>query len=155
MATVALTTTPVQIDDGTSYTVLVTNTGAVEVDLSRGGRLRPQQSRTVYPEGTALTAAATSGTGTVTTSTTSKPLPNAADPAALAANAAFTGTYASLNPVASSYTFNGDGTVSTETVAGVTTTYTYNADGTVATSARSGVTRTYTYNPDGTIASVA
>jgi hypothetical protein len=94
MATVALTTTPTQIDDGTSYTVLVTNTGAVEVDLSRGGRLRPQQSRTVYPEGTALTAAATSGTGTVTTSTTSKPLPNAADPAALAANAAFTGTYA-------------------------------------------------------------
>jgi lysophospholipase L1-like esterase len=97
MATVALTTTPIQIDDGTSYTVLVTNTGAVEVDLSRGGRLRPQQSRTVYPEGTALTAAATSGTGTVTTSTTSKPLPNAADPAALAANAAFTGTYAGLS----------------------------------------------------------
>jgi hypothetical protein len=79
MATVALTTTPTQIDDGTSYTVLVTNTGAVEVDLSRGGRLRPQQSRTVYPEGAALTAAATSGTGTVTTSTTSKPLPNPAD----------------------------------------------------------------------------
>jgi hypothetical protein len=94
MATVALTTTPVQIDDGTSYTVLVTNTGAGEVDLSRGGRLRPGQSRTLYPEGTALTAAATSGTGTVTTSTTSKPLPNAADPTALAANAAFTGTYA-------------------------------------------------------------
>jgi hypothetical protein len=97
MATVALTTTPTQIDDGTSYTVLVTNTGAVEVDLSRGGRLRPQQSRTVYPEGAALTAAATSGTGTVTTSTTSKPLPNAADPASLAANAAFTGTYAVID----------------------------------------------------------
>jgi hypothetical protein len=94
MATVNLTTTPTQIDDGTSYTVLVTNTGAVEVDLSRGGRLRPQQSRTVYPEGAALTAAATSGTGTVTTSTTAKPLPNPSDPATLAASSAFTGTYA-------------------------------------------------------------
>jgi YD repeat-containing protein len=56
---------------------------------------------------------------------------------------------------ASSYTYNGDGTVATETVAGVVTTYTYNGDGTVATSTRAGVTRTYTYNADGTIASVA
>lgn len=64
-------------------------------------------------------------------------------------------SYVSLNPPVSSYTYNSDGTVATETVAGVTTTYTYNSDGTVATSARSGVTRTYSYNSDGTIASVA
>lgn len=69
--------------------------------------------------------------------------------------AALNAVYASLNPAASSYTYNSDGTVATETVAGVTTTYTYNADGTVHTMVRSGVTRTLTYNADGTVASVA
>jgi acyl-CoA thioesterase-1 len=94
VATYSLTTSPTMIDDGTSYSVLVTNTGAATVELSRGGRLRPNQAQTVYPEGAALTAAAVTGTSSVSTSTTTKPLPNAADPAALAANAAFTGTYA-------------------------------------------------------------
>jgi lysophospholipase L1-like esterase len=96
VATYSLTTSPITIDDGTSYSVLVTNTGAATVELSRGGRLRPNQAQTVYPEGAALTAAAVTGTSSVSTSTTTKPLPNAADPAALAANAAFTGTYARL-----------------------------------------------------------
>jgi lysophospholipase L1-like esterase len=93
VATYSLTTSPITIDDGTSYSVLVTNTGAATVELSRGGRLRPNQAQTVYPEGAALTAAAVTGTSSVSTSTTTKPLPNAADPATLAANAAFTGTY--------------------------------------------------------------
>lgn len=57
-------------------------------------------------------------------------------------------------PAVSSYTYNSDGSVATETVSGVATTFTYNSDGTVATSTRAGVTRTYTYNSDGTIASV-
>jgi hypothetical protein len=96
VATYSLTTSPTMIDDGTSYSMLVTNTGAATVELSRGGRLRPNQAQTVYPEGAALTAAAVTGTSSVSTSTTTKPLPNAADPAALAANAAFTGTYAGL-----------------------------------------------------------
>jgi hypothetical protein len=92
VATYSLTTSPTMIDDGTSYSVLVTNTGAATVELSRGGRLRPNQAQTVYPEGAALTAAAVTGTSSVSTSTTTKPLPNAADPATLAANVAFTGT---------------------------------------------------------------
>jgi hypothetical protein len=99
VATYSLTTSPITIDDGTSYSVLVTNTGAATVELSRGGRLRPNQAQTVYPEGAALTAAAVTGTSSVSTSTTTKPLPNAADPAALAANAAFTGTYAAIESV--------------------------------------------------------
>jgi lysophospholipase L1-like esterase len=97
VATYSLTTSPTMIDDGTSYSVLVTNTGAATVELSRGGRLRPNQAQTVYPEGAALTAAAVTGTSSVSTSTTTKPLPNAADPATLAANVAFTGTYAGLD----------------------------------------------------------
>jgi hypothetical protein len=99
VATYSLTTSPIMIDDGTSYSVLVTNTGAATVELSRGGRLRPNQAQTVYPEGAALTAAAVTGTSSVSTSTTTKPLPNAADPAALAANAAFTGTYARVQTI--------------------------------------------------------
>lgn len=58
-------------------------------------------------------------------------------------------------PAPSSYTYNADGTVATETVAGVATAYTYNTDGTVATMTRAGATRTFTYNTDGTIAGVA
>jgi YD repeat-containing protein len=77
------------------------------------------------------------------------PIPVNTDPAGLAS------TYAGVVPAASSYTYNGDGTVATETVAGVTTTYTYNADGTVATAVRAGVTRTFTWNGDGTLGSVA
>ena len=66
-----------------------------------------------------------------------------------------TGTYAPILTPAETLTYNGDGTVATQTIAGVATTYTYNPDGTVATEARGGVTRTYTYNGDGTLASVA
>lgn len=156
MATIALSTSPTQIDTGSSYSVLVANTGSSPVELSRGGRLRPGQTQTVYPEGAALTAVSLSGAGQVTTTTVAgKPLPNPSDPSTLATDPAFTGAYAGLNPAVSSYTYNTDGTVATETVAGVTTTYTYNTDGTVATSARAGVTRTYAYNGDGTLASVA
>lgn len=54
-----------------------------------------------------------------------------------------------------SYTYNGDGTVATETVGGLTTTYTYNADGSVHTATRNGVTLTYSYNADGTVSGVA
>lgn len=64
-------------------------------------------------------------------------------------------TYATILTPATGLTYNADGTVATQTVAGVTTSYTYNADGTVATEARAGITRTYTYNADGTLASVA
>jgi YD repeat-containing protein len=75
--------------------------------------------------------------------------------AAVAARPELTGTYGQLLPAASSYTYNADGSIATETVAGITTTYTYNTDGSIATMVRSGVTRTFTYNTDGTIASVA
>jgi hypothetical protein len=50
--------------------VSVVNTGAVDVTVSRGSQsftLRPNQSRTVYPEGSAVTATVASGTGQVTT----------------------------------------------------------------------------------------
>jgi hypothetical protein len=50
--------------------VSVTNTGAVDVTVARGSQsftLRPNQSRTVYPEGSAVTATVASGTGQVTT----------------------------------------------------------------------------------------
>jgi YD repeat-containing protein len=73
----------------------------------------------------------------------------------LTSDALLKNTYGQLLPAASSYTYNADGTVATETVAGITTTYTYNTDGSVNTMTRSGVTRTFTYNTDGTIATVA
>jgi YD repeat-containing protein len=158
VAVVGLTTSPTTLDAGSSDSVMVTNTGSVAVTVSRGSQsfpLQAGQSVTVYPEGTAVTAVTASGTGQVTTSTTAKPLPNAADPATLAANSAFTGTYAGLLPASSSYTYNADGSIATETVAGITTTYTYNTDGSIATMVRSGVTRTFSYNTDGTIATVA
>jgi lysophospholipase L1-like esterase len=97
VATVNLSTSPTQIDDGTSASVLVTNTGAVDVELSRGGRLRPNQSRTVYPEGTALTAAALSGTGQVSTVATAAPTSQAQQVQQLAATVAgLPGTYAPI-----------------------------------------------------------
>jgi hypothetical protein len=98
VATYSLTTSPTTIDDGTSYLVQIVNTGAATVTLSRGGTLRPGQLIQVYPEGTALTAASTSAVaGQVTTSATAaKPLPNASDPATLAASSAFTSTFAPL-----------------------------------------------------------
>lgn len=108
MATVALSTSPTQIDAGSSYSVLVANTGASPVELSRGGRLRPGQTQTVYPEGSALTAVSLSGAGQVTTTTVAgKPLPNPSDPAALAADPAFTATYAGLTGLRSSARVSG------------------------------------------------
>ncbi|MDX5962953.1 hypothetical protein SIM91_06455 [Rhodococcus opacus] len=38
---------------------------------------------------------------------------------------------------------------------GITTTYTYNADGTVHTDTRDGVTRTYTYDGSGNLTGIA
>jgi hypothetical protein len=45
-------------------------------------------------------------------------------------------------------TYNGDGTVATSTVGGVTTTYTYSG-GNVLTEARNGKTKTYSYDGSG------
>jgi hypothetical protein len=100
VATYSLTTSPTAIDDGTSSSVLVTNTGAVDVTLSRGPRLRPQQNATVYPEGTALTAATTSGTGSVSTTATAAAAATVTGktPAQVAADIAFTATYAQRLP---------------------------------------------------------
>jgi lysophospholipase L1-like esterase len=70
MAIVALSTSPATLDSGSSDFVSVVNTGAVDVTVSRGSQsftLRPNQSRTVYPEGSAVTATVASGTGQVTT----------------------------------------------------------------------------------------
>jgi lysophospholipase L1-like esterase len=70
MAIVALSASPATLDSGSSDYVTVTNTGAVDVTVARGSQsfiLRPNQSRTVYPEGSAVTATVASGTGQVTT----------------------------------------------------------------------------------------
>lgn len=80
MATVSLTTTPTQIDDGTAASLYVVNSAPVDVNVYRGGsfviRLRPGgQSTTVTPEGAAVTAALTSGTGSIDVTTTAKPTP--------------------------------------------------------------------------------
>jgi hypothetical protein len=98
VATYSLTTSPTTIDDGSSSSVLVTNTGAVDVTLSRGPRLRPQQNATVYPEGTALTAVTTSGTGSVATTATAAAAATVTGktPAQVAADIAFTATYAQV-----------------------------------------------------------
>lgn len=64
-----------------------------------------------------------------------------------------TGTAPLLTPP-TTVTYNGDGTVATQTIGGVATTYTYNGDGTVATETRAGVTRTYSYT-SGNLTSVA
>lgn len=55
----------------------------------------------------------------------------------------------------SSYTYNPDGTVATETAGGLTTSYTYNPDGSIDTITRDGTTLTVSYNVDGTVSGVA
>jgi lysophospholipase L1-like esterase len=95
MATASLTTSPTTIDSGTSDNVSVTNAGTTSVVVSRGSQsatLQPGQGTVVYPEGTAVTAATVSGTGSVSYTATaarqSQAVQYAADPA-------FTGAYAS------------------------------------------------------------
>jgi hypothetical protein len=94
MATASLTTSPTTIDTGASDNVSITNTGAVDVTITRGSQsftLRPTQGRVIYPEGAAVTAATVSGTGSVSYTATaarqSQVQQYAADPA-------FAGTYA-------------------------------------------------------------
>jgi hypothetical protein len=62
------------------------------------------------------------------------------------------GEYAPQVPTSGSYTYNTDGTVSTDPDGNA---YTYNSDGSVHTITKGSVTRTATYNADGTIASWA
>lgn len=80
MATVSLTTTPTQLDDGTAASVFVLSNAPVLVNVFRGGvlvaALRPGgQSTMVYPEGAVVTAAVVSGSGSVSTTVTAKPVP--------------------------------------------------------------------------------
>jgi lysophospholipase L1-like esterase len=94
MATASLTTTPTTIDTGASDNVSITNTGTVDVTITRGSQsftLRPTQGRVIYPEGTAVTAATTSGTGSVSYAATA---PRQSQAVQFAADPAFTGTYA-------------------------------------------------------------
>jgi hypothetical protein len=51
------------------------------------------------------------------------------------------------NDIGATYTYNGDGTLATKTMAGVTYTYAYNEDGTLAT--KTDGTSTWTYNYTG------
>ena len=71
-----------------------------------------------------------------------------------ALSAVNSGTYGPILTDPSTITYNGDGTVATQTVQGVATFYTYNGDGTVATETRAGVTRTYTYDGSGNLTAV-
>lgn len=75
----------------------MTNTGAVDVTVSRGSQsftLRPNQSRTVYPEGSAVTATS-SGSGQVTTLAQAAQVTQSQQVAAnTAAIAGLPGTYA-------------------------------------------------------------
>lgn len=63
------------------------------------------------------------------------------------------GDTGALQP-ATTYAYNGDGTIASETTGSVVTTYGYSG-GQLATITRNGVVRTLSYNPDGSIASVA
>jgi YD repeat-containing protein len=150
VATVNLSTSPSQIDDGSAGSLSIVNSGNVEVELARAQaatkpvieRLRPGQNTTLVPEGAAVTAVTVSGTGSISVAVTAKPQTPAS-------------TYPSLNPEPSTYTYDGSGRVATETVAGVATTYTYDSSDRVATSTRAGVTRTYTYDGNGNVTAVA
>lgn len=109
MATTAsLTTTPTQIDSGASDNVSITNTGTVSVLVSRGAQsatLQAGQGTVVYPEGTAVTAAAISGAGSVSYTATAARVNSSggvtgtgggtvATTAGLAADLAFTSAFA-------------------------------------------------------------
>jgi hypothetical protein len=98
MATASLTTSPTQIDAGSSDNVSITNTGTVDVVVARGAQsftLKPTQGRVVYPEGVAVTAATVSGTGSVSYTATAARVSAASQ---FAADPAFTGTYARPRP---------------------------------------------------------
>lgn len=54
-----VTSSPVQLDDGSAYELLVVNSGSVDVYVSRGQqsfKLKPGGNKTVEPEGAAVTA---------------------------------------------------------------------------------------------------
>lgn len=96
MATASLTTSPTQIDSGAADNVSITNTGATDVTIVRGPQsftLRPTQTRVIYPEGAAVTAATASGAGSVSYAATAARTSAAQQ---YAADAAFTGTYAPI-----------------------------------------------------------
>lgn len=101
MAIVALSTSPATLDSGSSDYVSVVNTGAVDVTVARGSQsftLRPNQSRTVYPEGSAVTATVASGTGQVTTTAQAAQVTQAQQVTAnTAAIAGLPGTYARVS----------------------------------------------------------
>jgi hypothetical protein len=100
VATIALSASPATLDSGASDYVTVTNTGGVDVTVARGSQsftLRPNQSRTVYPEGSAVTASVASGSGQVTTTVQAAQVTQAQQVAAnTAAIAGLPGTYAGI-----------------------------------------------------------
>jgi uncharacterized protein RhaS with RHS repeats len=65
-------------------------------------------------------------------------------------NATYAPAFASTTTIA----YSGDN-VASVTENGITTTYTYNGDGTVHTDTRAGVTRTYTYDGSGNLTGIA
>lgn len=76
MGNVTVSTTPVQLDDGTANVVNVGNKGTVAVTLSGGGvpasgrRIEPGSSADIRPRGVALTAVTSSGSTTLAVDTT-------------------------------------------------------------------------------------
>jgi hypothetical protein len=79
MATVAITSSSVQLDSGTAYELLVVNTGSIDVYVARGqqtNKLRPGAKAQVQPEGAAVTAyvaGATAGQVLTTVTAASNP----------------------------------------------------------------------------------
>jgi hypothetical protein len=58
-------------------------------------------------------------------------------------------TYGRVELLPDGITYNGDGSVATSTVGGVTTSYTWRSDGNVNTETRLGLVKTWTYNAAG------
>jgi YD repeat-containing protein len=113
-----------------------------------GGSVDPASTTVAGVVELATTAEVTAGTDTT------RALTVAAATAVFEAKAHASATYAPLLVPVSTLTYNGDGSVATQVIGGVTTTYAYNGDGTVASETRAGVTRTYGYTA-GNLTSVA
>lgn len=154
MATVTVTTSTTSVDSGASGFVRATNTGTVQATLVRGTDrtvLWPGSTSTITPAGVAVTATTPAGTTTldVTAGTLDIGLPGASgvagDDLSPDALSRLGLTFDQILAAPADYTYDGNGDVATETIAGVTTTFTYNVDHTVATATRAGVTRTFTY----------